>query len=168
MPHILRTVTLTLALLIGPAARADAPPAPAVKPQAAQVFAAGVIDAAGQIGYVFNGDGCIVAIELTSGKELWKSKEAMWPLIGLKDNLLVLVRHEKDMVLQWREPATGKQRRDSDPITLPDWASRPIGLAPRCSVTEDKLLLEWLVTEDSDGGIPPLTGIGIYTNPVIP
>ncbi len=149
-----------LTLLAGADVRGETKPAPEAKATVAQHFAAGVIDAAGQIGYVDMEDGKIAAIELASGKELWKSQAAMWPLIGVGDELLVLVRREKDLVVQWREPATGKRLRDSAPITLPAWTTRPIRLAPRCGVLDGQLLLEWLVVEDSDGGIPPLTGSG--------
>ena len=154
-------LALTVLMLIaGAELRGESKPGPEAKATVSQHFAAGVIDAAGQIGYVDNGGGKITAIELASGKELWKSEAEMWPLIGVGDELLVLVRREKDLVVQWREPATGKRLRDSDPIALPAWTTRSIHLAPRCGVLEGQLLLEWLVVEDTDGGIAPLTGSG--------
>ena len=149
-----------LTLLAGADVRGETKPSPEVKATAAQCFAGGMIDAAGQVGYVYCEDIKLAAIELTSGKELWKSEAVMWPLIGIGGEFLVLVRSEKDLVVQWREPATGKLLRKSDPIALPAWANRPIHLSPRCAVLEGQLLLDWLVVEDHDGGIPPLNGAG--------
>lgn len=161
MSQLLRTVTcLALALLAGAAVYGETKPAPEVKAQAPQFFAAGLIDAAGQVGYVDAGEHKIVAIELTSGRELWESKAAMWPLIGVGNELLVLVRSEKDLVVQWREPATGKSLRESGPIVLPHWCKGPIRLSPRCKVIDGQLLLEWLVGEDIDGGRRPMDGAG--------
>lgn len=149
-----------LTILAGADVCGETKPGPDVKATVSQHFAAGVIDAAGQIGYVDIEGGKIAAIELASGQELWKSQAAMWPLIGVGDELLVLVRSQKDLIVQWREPATGKRLRDSDPIALPAWTTRPIHLSPRCGVLEGQLLLEWLIVEDTGGGIPPLTGSG--------
>lgn len=154
---------LVLFLLVAfhgsPALGKDAPPADA-KPVPSQMFPAGVIDSAAKIGYVYNGENGVAAVELASGKELWKSPGAMWPLMGVEGDLLALVRRGNAMAMVCVDPATGKVRQVSEDIELPAWANRPIRLNPRAGLLQGQLLLEWHVVLDTDGGAAPPTAYG--------
>lgn len=125
------------------------------KPVTAQLFIAGIVDASGTIGYVANGKDTIAAIELTTGKEIWKSGGMMQPLIGFEGKLLVLVRQDRELLLHWIEAATGKFIRASSPMALPEWSNRPIRFGGRGAMLDGDLLLECLITEDSHGGAAP-------------
>ena len=123
----------------------------------AQLFIAGIVDASGTIGYVENGKDTIAAIELATGKEIWKSGGVMQPLIGFEGQLLVLVWQDRELRLHWIEAATGKFIRASSPMALPEWSNRPIRLGGRAAMLDGDLLLECFVTEDSNGGAAPHT-----------
>lgn len=127
------------------------------KPVTAQMFIAGIVDASGTIGYVDNGKDTMTAIELATGKEIWKSGGMMQPLIGLEGQLLVLVRQDRELLLHWIEAATGKFIRASSPMALPKWSDRPIRFGGRGAILDGNLLLECLITEDSHGGAAPHT-----------
>jgi hypothetical protein len=129
------------------------------KPVTAQLFTAGLVDASGTIGYVDNGNDTIVAIELTTGKELWKSGGVMQPIMGFQGQLLVLVWKERELRLHWIEAATGKFIRASSPMDLPKWSGRPIRLGGRGGVQEGEFLLECFITEDTNGGAAPHTSM---------
>ncbi len=131
----------------------------AAKPLTAQLFSAGIVDASGRIGYVDNGKDTIVAIELTTGKELWKSGGVMQPIMGFEGQLLVLVWQDRELRLHWIEAATGKFMRASSPMALPKWSDRPIRLGGRGGIQEGDLLLECFITEDSNGGAAPHTSM---------
>ena len=127
------------------------------EPVTAQLFIAGIVDASGTIGYVENGKDTIVAIELATGKEIWKSGGMMQPLIGFEGQLLVLVRQDRDLLLHWIEAATGKFIRASSPMALPEWGTRPIRFGGRGALLDGNLLLECLITEESHGAAPRTT-----------
>lgn len=127
------------------------------KPVTAQLFIAGIIDASGTIGYVENGKDTIAAIELSTGKEIWKSGGVMQPLIGFEGQLLVLVWQDRELLVHWIEAATGKFVRASSPMALPKWSDRPIRLGGRGAILDGDLLLECLITENSNGGAAPHT-----------
>jgi outer membrane protein assembly factor BamB len=126
-------------------------------PVTAQLFIAGIVDASGTIGYVENGKDTIAAIELATGKEIWKSGGLMQPLIGFEGQLLVLVRQDRELLIHWIEAATGKFIRASSPIALPEWSNRPIRFGGRAAMLDGDLLLECFITEDSHGGAAPHT-----------
>ena len=127
------------------------------KPVTAQLFIAGIVDASGTIGYVENGKDTIAAIELATGKEIWKSGGMIQPLIGFEGQLLVLVQQDRELLLHWIEAATGKFIRASSPMALPKWSDRPIRFGGRAGLLDGDLLLECLITEDSHGGAAPHT-----------
>lgn len=123
----------------------------------------GVADGAGKVGYFPNPTGGIDALDLTTGKVLWTSKEASRPLLALNDRL-VAQRTEKNKANQVRivildGAQAGKRVLESQPIVLPDWVSVEVayGRSFRGSARAEaeSLLLTWEARAFYAGGARP-------------
>jgi outer membrane protein assembly factor BamB len=98
-------------------------------PGASQVggpFPAGVVEAAGKIGFVTNVDGGIDALDLESGKVLWQTAAASRPLLAFASRLFAQAA-VKDKANSVRvlvfDAGNGKKLLESEPIVLPEWVS---------------------------------------------
>jgi hypothetical protein len=108
-----------------------AAPAPESKyPNQIPIIPGGVADADGAKGFVANADGGITDLDLETGKALWESKTAGRPLAVMGGWVWVQTR-DKDKANVLRivglKLDDGKAATQSDPITLPDWASAEPG-----------------------------------------
>lgn len=106
-------------------------PAPESKyPNQIPIIPGGVADADGGKGFVANADGGITGLDLETGKTLWESKTAGRPLAVMGGWVWVQTR-DKDKANVLRivglKLDDGKAAMQSDPITLPDWASAEPG-----------------------------------------
>lgn len=80
----------------------------------------GVADDKGKVGYLANPKGGIDAVDLESGKLLWHTNAASYPLLVYKDRLLAQESHDADpiRIVALDVANKGKRVMASDPIQL--------------------------------------------------
>ena len=110
-------------------------------------FPRGAADPAGRIGYLAVESG-VLAVDLSAGRELWRSDHAQRPLLvaGARLAAARLGGDPRAVLLDDQ----GQPALTSDPVPLP--ATAAVKLRARL---EDRLLLEWEARGRSAGGAPP-------------
>lgn len=122
----------------------------------------GVVDTAGKNGYWPNGAGGIDAVELATGKVLWKSKAASKPLLASQNRLvaqaLVADKSNQIRVLIF-DTQEGKLLLQSAAISLPDWVSVGTALGrsfhSTAQMDNNAVLLIWEARAWYAGGAAP-------------
>src|SRR5574342_111868 len=94
-------------------------------------FPRGVADAAAERGFARDPAGAIVALDLSSGRVLWRTTAPMRPLVARGDALLAARRagpHAIEFVVL--DAKNGAERRASKPVAFPEWASVSLDNTP--------------------------------------
>jgi hypothetical protein len=123
-------------------------------------FPRGVADTAGRRGFLRDGAGRIVALDLGTGALLWRSPMPMRPLLAREDRLLA-VRPLPPHALQVVALASdgGDELCASPPIALPDWTKPSVEDTPEfmLGVHDDggTLVLRWMGRARYRGGAAP-------------
>ena len=120
----------------------------------------GVADPVSKTGFFPNSSGGIDALNLTTGKVLWSSKEANHPLITTQRHLFALKGNGNQLrVIKMDASKQGQRLFVSAPIPLPGWVSvdTAYGRSFRSSVRLDSngLFLVWEARAFYPGGAAP-------------
>ncbi|MBA2350848.1 MAG: hypothetical protein H0V78_03375 [Burkholderiales bacterium] len=81
-----------------------------------------IADNSAALGYLRSPGGAVLALDLTHGNVLWRTKAAAWPLLALPDKLIGArspVPHALAIVVL--EASSGREVRISKPLLLPEW-----------------------------------------------
>ena len=125
-------------------------------------FPCGVADAAAGVAYV-SVDGGIVAVDLETGQELWRTALAWRPLAIVEDRLAaacLLDGRPSAIRIALLDPTReGQPTLVSDPVTFPEWVSvatdRPESFRLTAEVEGSRLLLRWEAHRHYGGGAAP-------------
>jgi hypothetical protein len=120
----------------------------------------GVADPASKTGFFPNSSGGIDALNLTTGKVLWSSKEANLPLITTRRHLFALKGNGNQLrVIKMDTSKRGQRLFESPLIPVPVWTSveTTYGRSFRTSVRSDSngLFLIWEARAFYPGGAAP-------------
>jgi hypothetical protein len=89
-----------------------------------------VVDRARQVVYIMNDPRGVHAVDVVSGRVLWRSRTATAPLLSRRDRLLALAASapgEHGLRLVLLDASRGKLIKTLPPIALPDWVSPTVG-----------------------------------------
>ncbi|MEA2554521.1 MAG: hypothetical protein QOJ65_2697 [Fimbriimonadaceae bacterium] len=130
------------------------------------LFPGAVASANASLGYFILPKGGVQAVDLSSGKQLWTSEEASWPLEAVGDELIA-AKGDADphkLRLIGMDSKSGTMRFLSEAISLPSWAkpifnydeslgySFKIDGKPQMDGT---ILITWVANAWYAGGAPP-------------
>ncbi len=150
-------VLLTLALVAAPAAPDDTKPG-----VGATVGGVGIVSPNAKLVFVPAKDGGIEALDVATGKPLWKNKDAN-KLAGASDKLVLAWAGAEKPPNNFRvlvfDTATGKTLTRSEPLELPAWAAtaKAGGRSFRTAahVEADKVVVVWQANAFYYGGARP-------------
>jgi hypothetical protein len=124
-------------------------------------FPLGVADSVFRRAFVrIPGDG-LLALELSSGTELWRTNEPLRPLITSHDDDRLVALRAIPSALQVivLDASSGREQCASAPVPLPDWANATLEDSPEfavhASLDEGALLLRWSARARYRGGAAP-------------
>jgi outer membrane protein assembly factor BamB len=123
-------------------------------------FPRGVADPSGEHAYLRDQAGGLVALDLGSGKVLWRAAPPMRPLLA-RDGKIVAARpagaHALEIVVL--DAADGKELRRSKPLALPDWVNVSLEDTPNLTLHAEEedgtLILRWAAQNRYRGGAAP-------------
>ena len=125
-------------------------------------FPEGIAAPDGNLGFVELRDGGVSAIDLSTGRDVWRIAMMARPLIVVGDRLVAEDRTEsRDNVLRLVTLHLGRQGavdRRLDPIPLPEWVA--VGdpeqhFEYRVAAEDDTLIVDWDAASHYAGGAPP-------------
>jgi hypothetical protein len=158
------TALLAMAWLAAPAG-AQAGPGATTDPEAATFLPAGIADAAGSVACVRTPEGGVEAVELSTGRELWRAAAPSRALLVAGGRAFVLEeRGARRLHLSAYEPGTGRPAGTwAIALDLPAWASLAGSAAGRSWSTFDAYALlspgvlevEYQARQFMAMGIPP-------------
>jgi hypothetical protein len=130
-------------------------------PASSIVLPQGIADPAGHTGFFASADGAIEAVDLASGKVLWRTHEAQRPLLLDGDRLLAQAGTKRNRlrILRFDPSRNGACDFESDPVVFPGWVVT--GEAHGCSfaalwqIEKHHLVLEWEASAWYAGKTPP-------------
>ena len=111
-------------------------------------FPRGAADPAGRIGYLAVESG-VLAVDLSAGRELWRSDHAQRPLLVAGERLAAARLGDDPRVVLLDDH--GRPALTSDPVPLP--GTQAVKL--RARLEDDRLTLEWVARGRYAGGAPP-------------
>ena len=125
----------------------------------ARAFPGGIADAAGRHALWRDAAGRIVALRLESGQRLWRSDEAMAPLLLDERRALALSFGPPRVVALALDSPDGAELWRSEPLPWPSWASALPGPTPGIELHAAwagvaQALLSWRLHALHEGGAP--------------
>jgi hypothetical protein len=162
-----RAAACVAALAAAMPARAADPPGSISGIEEPAFFPAGVADAPGAVGCVRTPDGGVEAIDLASGRRLWRSSAPARALLISRDRAFLLEQRDGHLRLAAYQPHTGRALGAwPAPSGLPAWASlaEPSGgrtwttFDTFASLAGDTLAIEYDAHQHVVMGIPPGRG----------
>jgi hypothetical protein len=104
--------------------------------------------------------GRLLAIDLDTGKILWRTTEAMRPLLAGRDRVVALREVEPRVTsVTVLDADDGRQMSTSKPLPLPDWAPSALDDTADFSISAeaaaDAVLLKWDAQQRYRGGAAP-------------
>jgi hypothetical protein len=122
-------------------------------------FPGGIADASGRYGFVNTVASGTVAIDLSTGREMWRSTSVHRPLLIIGERVAALRATPRGLQLVLLDIATGSEMLVSAPLPLPEWV-RELWQRPDCftiaaETGADALDLMWQARRGYEGGAPP-------------
>jgi hypothetical protein len=128
-------------------------------PNETRSFPGGIADASGRYGFVDTAASGIVAIDLSAGREMWRSTSVHRPLLIIGDRVAALRATRRGLQLVLFDMATGSETLVSATLPLPEWVrelwQRPDGFTIAAEASEGALDLMWQARRGYEGGAPP-------------
>jgi hypothetical protein len=151
--------TLTGALSIFAVTNASADESEPAASSAFTVIPGGIADAGGTVAYLANASEGIDAIDMSSGRPLWDTKQGVYPMALDGDWLIAKAPHGQAkanvMNVVVLDAATGKKAGEARQIAFPDWISVDGGIGLKfdfaASVEGSDLTLVWLAERQFAG-----------------
>jgi hypothetical protein len=110
---------------------------------------AGIADPTGRTGFFAGAEGCVEAIDLATGKVLWRTHEAQLPLLVDGDHLLAQagVKRNRLRILRLDLSRHGECDLESDPVVFPGWVvtgeAHGRSFVARWHLAKHQLVLNW-------------------------
>jgi hypothetical protein len=122
-------------------------------------FPRGVADSVGRRAFVrAPGDG-LVALELSSGREVWRTTEPLRPLIAWDDRLVAVRSVPGGLRVVVLDASSGRERCASPTVSLPEWANASLEGSPDFVVSAEAegaaVVLRWSARARYRGGAAP-------------
>ncbi len=141
----------------------------------AEPFPGGVRDEQGLRAFLSLGATDVIAIDLHTGRVLWRKASAGRPLAATAEYLSTLARDGPALVLRRLDAATGADQGKPQPLDIPPWAAAlledPAAFQIRASRLEGQFRFDWEARQRHSGGAaslnapPPLQARGAVLAP---
>jgi PQQ-like domain len=123
-------------------------------------FPRGIADATGGRAFLRDQSNLLVALDLKTGKVLWRTTTPMRPLLVHQDKVVavrIAAQHALELVVLAAED--GRESRVSRPLILPEWANVSLedttDLTLRAEAEDDTAVLRWTARSRYRGGAAP-------------